>query len=293
MMIAIDGNTKLVYEGDARYGHGLLPTPVLTVATLIADEGCYQNIPRNIDLYCAEIVFREDSFDPVTRIRRGRLYKTPGTQPQDWSVITHPIFQGHSTRTQMHLHGFDSNLMASERGKFINALIALGTADAYTLWRVVGIERIVTGEDLLTLRARSSLGTLPEIIQSEVPTDALFKVNETLAKLSEAAYRAGPESVVDRAKDAAQWCIGSWLAARKGDPKFRSLDLGKITNALEGEDVSVIQNVGRALARLHARNKPNVQEEKGTRPVTEDDAEFALASVGLLLREIGWARSSL
>jgi hypothetical protein len=43
------------------------------------------------------------------------------------------------------------------------------------------------------------------------------------------------------------------------------------------------------LARLHARNKPNVQEEKGTRAVTEDDAEYALAAVGLLLREMKWA----
>ncbi len=47
--------------------------------------------------------------------------------------------------------------------------------------------------------------------------------------------------------------------------------------------------VSKALARLHARGKPNVQEEKGSRTVTEDDAEFSLATVGLLLREIGWA----
>jgi hypothetical protein len=38
-----------------------------------------------------------------------------------------------------------------------------------------------------------------------------------------------------------------------------------------------------------ARGKPNAQEEKGSRPVTEADAEFALASVGVLLRDIGWA----
>jgi hypothetical protein len=37
------------------------------------------------------------------------------------------------------------------------------------------------------------------------------------------------------------------------------------------------------------RGKPNAQEEKGSRPVTEADAEFALSSVGVLLRDMGWA----
>jgi hypothetical protein len=293
MMIAVDGNTKLVYEGQACYGYGLSPSPVLSLATVIYEESNFQNIPAGADLFHADTVFREDSFDPVTRIRRGRLYKTPGIQPQEWRVIPNAMFQGVAGQIQMRLHGFDSNLISSERDTFRNALIALGSADAYTLWRVVSVERIITGEDLLTLRARSSLGIVPEINESTIPLDAVSKVKETLTRLSDAAYRAGPESIVDRAKDAAQWCVAVWLADRKGDPKFRTFDLGKIANALDGEERSVIQNVGRALARLHARGKPNVQEEKGSRPVTEDDAEFALASVGILLREIGWSRAML
>lgn len=289
MMICIDGNTKLVYEGQANYGYGLWPTPVLSLATLMDGEFDQSRIPVNSDLYQAQTVFREDSFDPVTRIRRGRLYRTPGVQPQMWRVHLHPNIQGPGQTVSMSLHGFDSNYLASERHKFANALIALGSVDAYTLWRVVGVERIVTGEDLLTLRARSSLGTLPDLVDSAVPQEALAKTKETLSKLSDAAYRAGPESIVDRARDVAQWCIGSWLAQRENDLSLRFVDLWDVAGKLVEKDFAVIRNIGRALARLHARNKPNVQEEKGTRPVTEDDAEFALASVGILLREIGWA----
>lgn len=289
MMIAIDGHTKLTYEGEAYYGHGLSPSPVLSLATLIADERSFQSIPRGVDLFNAEMVFREDTFDPVTRIRRGRLYKTPGNQPQEWRVIPNAIFQGMAGQAQMRLHGFDSNLMASQRDKLGNALIALGSADAYTLWRVVGVERIVSGEDLLTLRARSSLGILPELNESAIPIDGKAKAIETLGKLSEAAYRAGPESIVDRARDVAQWCIGTWFADRENDPKLRLVDLWELAGKVPEIDFAVVRNIGRSLARLHARNKPNVQEEKSTRPVTEDDAEYALAAVGLLLREIKWA----
>ncbi len=288
MMIAIDGNTKLVYEGQGNYGYGLWPTPVLSMATLLDSEFDFSRLPIGSDLFNASIVFREDSFDPVTRIRRGRLYKTPGTQPQTWRVHLHANVQGSGPMVSIPLHGFDSNYLASDRHKFNGALIALGCADAYTLWRVVGVERIVTGEDLLTLRARSALGTLPELNESALPEGALTKAKETLSKLSDAAYRAGPESIVDRARDVAQWCTGSWLAAIKDAPAMRHTDLGQLWSKVP-EEYSIIRAVVGALARLHSRVKPNEQDRYGTRAVSEDDAEFALASVGILLREIGWA----
>ncbi|NBW50459.1 MAG: hypothetical protein EBR49_10285, partial [Betaproteobacteria bacterium] len=188
MMIGIDTNTNLVYEGQSNYGYGLWPAPVLSLATLMDGALDVGRIPVSSDLFNAHTVFREDSFDPVTRIRRGRLYRTPGTRPQTWQVFLHAAIQGPGQRVALSIHGFDSNYLAAERGKFSNALIALGSADAYTLWRVVGVERIVTGEDLLTLRARSSLGTLPELLEDKVPVDQLGKVKETLDKLAEAAY---------------------------------------------------------------------------------------------------------
>lgn len=289
MMIGIDTNTNLVYEGQSNYGYGLWPAPVLSLATLMDEALDVGRIPVSSDLFNADTVFREDSFDPVTRIRRGRLYRTPGTRPQTWQVFLHAAIQGPGPRVALSLHGFDSNYLAAERGKFSNALIALGSADAYTLWRVVGVERIVTGEDLLTLRARSSLGTLPELMESKVPADQLRKVKETLEKLSEASYRAGPESIVDRARDAAQWCVASWQSQKSSDYKLLDVDLGQWPVRLNEQKLTVLAGICGSIARLHSRAKPNEQQKHQSRPLVEDDAEFALASVGLLLREIGWA----
>lgn len=289
MMIGIDTNTNLVYEGQSNYGYGLWPSPVLSLATLMDGVLDVGRIPVNADLFSADTVFREDSFDPVTRIRRGRLYRTPGTCPQIWQVFLHAAIQGPGPRVALSLHGFDSNSLAGVRNKFNNALIALGSADAYSLWRVVGVERIVTGEDLLTLRARSSLGTLPELKEGKVPADQLEKVKETLEKLSEAAYRAGPESIVDRARDAAQWCVASWQAHKFVDLKLLDVDLGQWPVRLNEQKLAVLAGICGSIARLHSRAKPNEQKKHQSRPLVEDDAEFALASVGMLLREIGWA----
>ncbi|MDI1275433.1 hypothetical protein [Polaromonas sp.] len=289
MMIAIDGSSKLVYEGQGHYGYGLWPSPVLSLATPIREEADFDELPPDADLYSAKLLFREDSFDPVTRVRRGRFYVNPGTQPQSWKVTPHSFLPSQAL-SPMSLHGFDGRSALNMFGEgFEKALIALGSRQAFTLWRVISVERIVTGEDLFTLRARSALGVLPELDQSAIPEHARHKVNETVGKLIEAAYRAGPESVVDRARDVAQWCIGAWLSTNEGDPSLRLIDLWELSGRIPEKDFAVIRNTGRSLARLHARNKPNVQEEKSTRPVTEDDAEYSIAAVGLVLRELGWS----
>jgi hypothetical protein len=167
-----------------------------------------------------------------------------------------------------------------------STLIALGTQDAFTLWRVVDVERVVTGEDLVTLRARSALGTLPELSETAVPPEDRAMVSDVLERLARAAYTADAASVAHLARDAAACCLGAWLAERKGDPKIKEKDLGELAKLLEDEqNKSMVQ----LLARLHSRAKPNEQARYGTRNVHQGDAEFAVSAVGMLLRELGWA----
>jgi hypothetical protein len=52
------------YEGDNNDLRAIHPTPVVSRASCP-----FITTPAGL-----EVIFREDSFDPVTRIRRGRLY---------------------------------------------------------------------------------------------------------------------------------------------------------------------------------------------------------------------------
>lgn len=294
--IAISAEQPLIYEGEGGYGHGLWPAPVFTVATVLLKPEDVENIPSTMNLHVNPLLFREDSFDPVTRIRRGRLYKSPGAQPQQWRVQPHPAYseevgfhRDSAGWLQKSLHGFYAWSAWAEVPKDArNTMLALGTQEAYTLWKIVNIERIVSREDLLTLRAHGALGILAELREAIIPDDARAKLVEVFTKLSDVAYRAGPESVIDRARDLAQWSLGVWLAAEKNDPKFRHDDLGELANKIP-EEKKVLKNIAQTLARLHARAKPNEQARYGVRPLVEADAEFALAAVGTLLRELDWA----
>jgi len=296
LSIGYDENLNLLYEGRSfGYGHAVWPAPVLSIATLIKSTDDLDKIPESNKLE-TKLVFREDSFDPVTRIRRGRLYcwQDGSVMPSTWRVQAHPArysdlqdAANNGGVIDKPLYGWHAWSGFRELGGPTGrAQIALGIRDAFTLWRVVDIERIVTGEDLLTLRARGTFGLLPELNLSAVPASGRTKLAEVLGKLADAAHRQGTEAIVDRARDAAQWCLGVYLADLKQDPKYRQIDLWALASTLEGER---LKSVSMLIARLHSRGKPGEQEKYDSRPVVDADADFALAGVGMLLRELGWA----
>lgn len=169
-------------------------------------------------------------------------------------------------------------------------MLIVGSTDS--AWRILGAERIITGEYLVTLKARHALGVLAELNSDAVPDVGRTKTIETYEKLVDSAYRETPGSIVDRARDATQWCLGAWSTNRRGDNSLFHQDLGDLIKKIEGENdkPQVIVSASQIVARLHSRGKPNEQEKHSLRPLSEADAEFALAAVGLLLREFGWTR---
>ena len=69
-----------------------IPSPSVTQAKLTETEGGWQDPPRGLTADPLRWLFRGDSFDPVTRTRRGRLYEPqPGQgQPSQQRVGPHP-----------------------------------------------------------------------------------------------------------------------------------------------------------------------------------------------------------
>jgi len=292
-MIGFDSHTGLIYEGEGFYGYGLWPSPMVTIATHIVDSDSYREIPAADDLMQARLVFREDSFDPVTRIRRGRFYFNNGSQPVPWNAHPHSFLptQALTPMLLITFHRWRAGTELMQGNGY--GLVALGVSDACTLWRVVDVERLSTRDDLVTLRARTSLGLLPELLLGTIPENGREHVASLIEKVSQAAYRAGPESVIDRCRDASQACIGLWFAEKTANESSRELDLSplldKVERAFANEPPLVLLSAGRIIARLHAR-KPNEQVKRSVRENVEGDAEVALANLGLVLREIGWAR---
>jgi len=86
--IGIEKNQGLVYEGSSNYGRAVWPTPVVTPAKFVfpSEEDIKAESSSNVFGYR----FREDSFDPISRVRRGRFYLANQSQPKEWYVQPHP-----------------------------------------------------------------------------------------------------------------------------------------------------------------------------------------------------------
>ena len=94
--IGIDSNNMLVYEGSALMGRAILPAPIISAAVIVSSAASIIPSPGTTQLLDIPLVFREDSFDSVTRVRRGRFYHRNISQPIPWRVFSHPSFAGES-----------------------------------------------------------------------------------------------------------------------------------------------------------------------------------------------------
>ncbi|MHB1618217.1 MAG: hypothetical protein ACYCOY_14155 [Metallibacterium sp.] len=287
------------YEGNGAVWFAIYPPPFIAAASHA--DPCEES-DQSLAMQYAPLVFREDTFDAVTRIRRGRFYalSQEGQPAQLMYVAPHPTWGAWGGRrisadspwVERRCFKYEQiqfNPLAAPDWK--SRPIVIGSCES--AWRLIASERISTGEWLATLKARHALGVLPEVDQAKIPESGRAKAIETIDTLINAAYRESPESIVDRARAAAQWCFATWAAAKFKDDQLLTSDLAQLATEVEkraGEckPEMAIWNA-RGLARLHSRAKPNEQERRDTRPVMEADAEYALASMGLLLRELGWA----
>lgn len=313
--IGIDTNTNFFYEGSpSLYGQAVWPTPFLSIANYIGLLSGWKRADENGDLSSAPMIFREDFFDPVARVRRGRLYtRSDGVNPSEWHVQPHPAYGGRMISNKAspnqffgpNEQGYIPNRLVTFRSWVMtpsfaahqrNSVLVLGFGGRMTSHVILDIERLFNGEELITMRTRASLGALPELLVEFIPPEHKNLVLEQYEKAANAAYRDDADSVVDRCREAAS----AALAAKRSlhieqDEKDSRLDLAFLAKFFTIGKFSdryalvILSNAALIIARMHARTKSS-ELGNGVKPLTEADAEAALALLGVIYRELGWTR---
>ncbi|TCS60160.1 hypothetical protein [Varunaivibrio sulfuroxidans] len=287
MRIGIDRNNHAVYEGESYYGRALWPAPVLTPAKILFPSEGPIKAPSDYEPTFGEFMFREDSFDPVAGIRRGRFYENVGPQPREWHV-TDMIGSGLKTFPES-LLTYEGNPIYHKyfHEKDEQPIVCLGFGDRFTIWTIINIEATSTCEDLVTLKARRGLGVLPDLDKEKIPDSHRNAVLESLEGFVDEVHRSSPISVIDRARDA----ISQILLAFFNTSPEKAQDLGKMITVLKDKYPEKVIAISSAdiVRRLHARAKPSEKMKRDLRVVREQDAEFATQCVGTVLCELGWA----
>lgn len=299
MHLGVERNSGHVYEGYSAPQFAVWPRPAITLATLIESPNGWNRLPRNMSTTPFPWLFREESFDPVTRIRRGRLYEScTGAQPQIVPVSAHPFdheavreiaASRHPTKSLYTYGPCQSMVARPDRG--FGTVLALGTGHAASAWRAIQLEVLVDDDILVTLKALSAFGILPEVDFGDLADELRLPVRRAIDRVLDAAFRESPISVVDHCRNAAQVILSRWMVHSGASNSLLAKDLGEVCKAIERDfNKSAARDAANIVRLLHSRGKANKQETEQLRLAVEEDATLSIEALGFLLRELGWAK---
>lgn len=249
MNIGIEEHTKLVYEAPSRYGYPIWPSPMMLQVIIASEEDRKFTAALHNDLGAGSLLFREDAYNSSSRIRRGRLYEAGSFQPVEWRVHPHPAIANELAEAEANggtlkkpMYEFSSFRLRSylKRKNLHRPIFILGSHDGFTIWALVNIETGATGDELVVLRARKSIGALPHLDREKILDADGNSVLDLVDKLEEELFRAGPESVVDRSREAATAILSKYLQSiKKADP---GNDLARLANKTAEAGFEVVAN---------------------------------------------------
>lgn len=249
-----------------------------------------------------EGIFVEDYFNSATRIRRGRLYR-----PSDYkSWLAESVYPPPKSTVQ----GPNGVSLAPVNPSYSshgvqnlrrNSVVVLGDGASESHWLAVMSERIISYGLVVTLKAKTFLGVLPDVNPEAIPKGNRPAILQALSVVVNAASIGMPESVVDACRNTASYMItAQFPQSNEGGKK----DLGKLvtwlieqgrvkqcTDAADSLLYLMEASTSHLVNRLHSRGKANAAAQHGTRPLSLEDANLAVSAIAFLLQDFGWAES--
>jgi hypothetical protein len=282
-----------LYEGNSSAGIAInYHVPIIPIEFVGVDMQ-----QGNSSSSLANMLFREDSFDPITKIRRGRVYKEVIGRNEPWRV--HDLARtdlkrvpwAHGEAQELEATSYSAAPLTQLSQTTLLPKVILGKVPHHTCWKILSIETQFDGKPMLTLKALSNFGTVPDLVINQVPEMAQKPIQDALENVEVAANRLGPIETVDACRNALSIVFGA-LAGNA------ELDLGKgINHRIEknrensktnGQDL-ITQNAD-IVRRLHPRGKANEKEKYQTRTISQEDSNLALNCLWFVLGELGWAK---
>ncbi|WP_333676592.1 hypothetical protein [Dyella sp.] len=229
-------------------------------------------------------LFLEDYFNSSTRIRRGRLFERHNQNA--WPADCVSRFPNRDTSNPSNVFNVNRAYRTASVHPKLGVEVDLGDSGSSSRWIVVLSERIGLEGCFVTLKSKTHLGVLPELIVSEIPAGSRHDVQASIEAVVETASIQAPQAVIDACRNAACYIISAKHPASNPDGKN---DLGPLVSYLGNQKMQAQADAGNLIRQLHVRAKANAAASHGTRAVSRSDAELAVSALAFLLQDFGWA----
>lgn len=279
MNLGVSDQTSQAFLGDGYRVFSRVDDPIFPVCIFSHDS---ENLsgPKSHIRDFSEYVFQEVSYEAVTGIRRGFIWRMSGSsQPSCWRGVSN-LDNGSSYFT----FGIQKLMGVLARGP-AGAFLTFGSGADYSVGDIVQYETQIDGRELLTVQMRKQFSYLPEIDWDVVDAEAtdISRLKGAVAKVKEGYRRSPAESVVDRCREAFTVIMQLCVSHAPGE------DLGKLVKRYEEEKGrSTISSNAYSIARMHGRTKA-AEYQKGFPVLHHRDADMAVLMLGSSLVALCWA----
>ena len=206
----------LWFEGNREFLRVMAPHPILLRA-YFSGEGQGDT----------EMLFREDYFNSMTRIRRGRLYQKT-KEPMRWADTKVSWVPYQNVVRTSSIFGANDIYETMAGSRMLNRDVMLGDKDEQSYWHVVLSEK-TSDAHYLTLKSKTYFGVLPEVNREAIPEASREDILRALDAVVEAAPIEAPQPVIDACRNAACHMITAKFSESNQDG---TKDLGAIVRWL-------------------------------------------------------------
>lgn len=122
--------------------------------------------PENNNIQRLPFIFIDEAYDPVSRVRKGKIYEKYDFQPNDWYVQMHPAIpaegrqlggKGVIKKSLVSSRQFNFEPVLKQLG-IEHPLVIVGSNTQFTIWSVIDVETSISGKTILYLKARKTIG---------------------------------------------------------------------------------------------------------------------------------------
>lgn len=284
LYIVSQGQKGFLREGDLCYS--INERYIIQAARLESAKELSANQLPPTSIHDTKLVFVEQSFEPISRIKRGKFYLiADDTQPcilceYDGTGAAYKVPQDRCFTREAEAYKFKS-YEPTRDFDIRKTFVFFGNFRIQSKWKILAVDPIVTNEEVYVLQEVNGIGVRPILNEMVIPVKYFEEIESGYNKLLSEIHTL-PESVIDHCRGVAT----SLLAARLNLPKR---DLGKLLSKADKKH-QVVMNCASIINRFHPRRKPNEKERHGLQALTSADADFAVQCIFQIIKELKWSK---
>lgn len=287
MKFAISKDSLRGYQEEVYGVYLRLDDKCIIQAAKVSDDNksfpLREELPTFLDDY--ELIFVEISFDPISRIKRGKFYKAVESQPLELKSYNGDLQllqrRNDNSLLSISLRHFTSYYPVRESFDLVKAVIYLGNIDFRTRWNILSIDASATNEEIYIIQQVHGIGIIPNVDYAKIEVSFHSEISREFTSLI-SEMNGHPESVVEHCKSLVVSILSAYLKLEKN----QNYDIGILCEKIK--DREQVRNYSNVVRIYHSRCKPNLIRTRDYREVNRFDSDYAIYSTFQILRDLGW-----